>query len=541
MPQLKAKEKPKRFIEDTPKKTSQNFKKTVIIILSITIIITLILLLSTIFAIVNMGNDTIFKGITINNISISGLTKEQASKKIHQLINNKLEKPVNLTFEDIDSTYDTSLDLSLLEIDYNISEATKEAYNIGKTSNIFQNNFTILKLIFKPININMNFSINEDILNKNIENISSNLPNKVIESSYYLENDNLIITRGSEGLVVDKNTFKSSLNNILNDISSSSNNLLLPTKTSTPSKIDLNSIHSKVYKEPKDAYYKENPFKVYPETEGLDFDIKKVQKLIDKKPNQKEYKIKLTHTKPKKTLLDLDIDIFRDKLSSFSTRYDASNKERSTNLQLAASKINEVILSSGEEFSYNTIVGERTIDAGYKEAKIYSSGKVIDGLGGGICQISSTLYNAVVIANLKITQRYNHQFITSYVKPGCDATVAYGSKDFKFKNSRSYPIKIVMTVDSGVAKVEIYGIKEEKEYDIRIDTETISTIPRKVQYETDKSLEPGCEKIKQFGSDGIVVQAYKVTRYNGSIISRDLLSKDTYNALPKIILRGPSS
>ena len=541
MPELKAKEKPKRFIEDTLNKSTKNSKKTLIIILSIIIIITIISLFSTIFAIVNMGNDRIFKGITINNISISGLTKDEASKKLHQLVDKKLKEPLKITFDDTDLRYDTTLDLSLLEVDYNISEATKDAYNIGKSGNIFQNNFEILKLIFEPININIDFSINEKILNKNIENISSNLPNKVIESSYYLEDDKLIITRGSEGLVVDSNMFKSSLNKILTNISSSNHNLLLPTKTSSPSKIDLSSIHSKVYKKPKDAYYEENPFKVYPETEGLDFDIEKVQKLIDKKPNQKEYKIKLTHTKPKKTLLDLDIDIFRDKLSSFSTRYDASNKERSTNLELAASKINETILSPGEEFSYNTIVGERTIDAGYKEAKIYSNGKVIDGLGGGICQISSTLYNAIVIANLEITKRYNHQFVTSYVKAGRDATVAYGSKDFKFKNNRSYPIKIIMTVDSGVAKVELYGIKEEKEYDIRIEIENISTTPRPVQYETDDSLDPDTEKVKQVGSDGIVVQAYKVTRYNGSIISRELLSKDTYNPLPKIILRGPSS
>ncbi len=122
-------------------------------------------------------------------------------------------------------------------------------------------------------------------------------------------------------------------------------------------------------------------------------------------------------------------------LGSFTTKYDGTNTARTTNLKLAASKINETILSPGEEFSYNAIVGERTIAAGYKEAKVYSNGQVVDGLGGGICQISTTLFNAALYANLEITEIHNHQFVPSYVGAGRDATVVYGSKDFKFKNS----------------------------------------------------------------------------------------------------------
>ena len=98
----------------------------------------------------------------------------------------------------------------------------------------------------------------------------------------------------------------------------------------------------------------------------------------------------------------------------------------------------------------STIVGARTISAGYKESKIYSNGQVVDGIGGGICQLSSTIYNSAFFANLNITERYNHQFLTSYVKEGRDATVVYGVKDLKFKNNRNFPIKIETKVSSGV-------------------------------------------------------------------------------------------
>ena len=246
----------------------------------------------------------------------------------------------------------------------------------------------------------------------------------------------------------------------------------------------------------------------------------------------------MKYTNPKVKIKNLKIDVFPNQLSTFSTRFDESNKDRSTNLNIAASKIDGTILSPGEEFSYNKIVGERSIKAGYKEAKIYQGGQIIDGLGGGICQISSTLYNAVVCAGLEVTERYNHQFITSYVQPGRDATVAYGSKDFKFVNNRTYPIRIDVYISNGIAKVDIYGIKEKDEKVIDIDVETVSTIPYETKYQTDTSLPNGTEKLKQKGANGVIVKAYKIIKQNGITVSKELLSKDTYNPLEKIILKS---
>ena len=110
-----------------------------------------------------------------------------------------------------------------------------------------------------------------------------------------------------------------------------------------------------------------------------------------------------------------------------------------------------------ETFSYNKTLGERTIAAGYKEAKIYSNG-----LGGGICQISSTLYNAVLMSNLEIVERRNHQFVTSYLPAGRDATVVYGLTDFKFKNSRKYPVKINAGVQNGIERFQYMELKKNK-------------------------------------------------------------------------------
>ena len=509
--------------------------KKLIILLCFVLI--LVLITSVIFSLLYIGNNYIISGVSINHLNISEMSKENIHTKLSDLINQKNHTELKLEYTNEQTEhYEKLLDLSILNIEYDLEKGINDAYNLGRSENIFQNNFIILKTLLTKKNINLSLTYDDKMLNTVISDISSNLPNKLIQSSYYVEDDNLIITRGKAGYIVDENLFKNLINTYLLDFSSDKTNLEIPVKFVQPENIDLDKIHSEIYKEAKDAYFEKSPFEVHSEVKGVNFDLEKAQKFIDENPDSTEYTINLKITKPKIKLNDLDINIFPDKLSTFSTRYDITNEDRTTNLNLAAKKINETILSPGEEFSYNKIVGERSIAAGYKEAKVYQGGQIIDGLGGGICQISSTLYNAVVFANLKVTQRFNHQFTTSYVPAGRDATVAYGVKDFKFLNDRTYPIKINVSINSGIAKVDIYGITEKDDYTAEFDIETVSNIPRDTKYEIDSSLPEGTEKIKQQGSDGIIVNAYKILKKNGITISRELISKDKYNPLDKIIL-----
>ena len=159
----------------------------------------------------------------------------------------------------------------------------------------------------------------------------------------------------------------------------------------------------------------------------------------------------------------------------------------------------------GETFSFNKVVGKRTIEAGYKDAPIYQDGKVVDGLAGGICQISTTLYNAVLYANLEIVERRNHQFVPSYSDPGLDATVVYGAIDFKFKNNREYPIKIICSVSGGVAKFELYGLRQQNEYQVELSSKVISTTATSIKSVT-----------------------YKTVKQNGQVISSGIINRDTY-------------
>ena len=365
---------------------------------------------------------------------------------------------------------------------------------------------------------------------------SSYSEDAIVEPSYYIENDKLIITPGKKGIDVNESEVKNMVTNILNINSEKSTILEVPVSYKEPQTIDLEKIHNEIYKKAQDAYYTNNPFTIYPEVKGIDFDIESAKSIIEEE--KEEYEIPLIITQPDKTVNDIGTEAFPDLLGTCSTKYNASNTGRTTNLKLAAGKINGKVLLVGDEFSYNQTVGERTIAAGYKMAATYSGGKVVDGLGGGICQISSTLYDAVVFADLDVTVRRNHQFITSYLPGGKDATVVWGSQDFKFKNSRKYPIRITTTVSGGVATIPIWGHREETEYDISIETKKTATIAYTTQYINDSSLPVGTQKVVQNGNNGSKYEAYKVKRLNGEVVSRTLLSKDTYNAMQKIVRVG---
>lgn len=502
-------------------------------IIPIIFLVTLIIVFSVIFSVINIGNTNILQGISVKGIDISGLSKEEAIQKLTQITEEKLSKEINVKYEE----YEATINPAVMESNFDVKKAVDEAYAYGRNGNILQNNYAIFIAMIFNKDIQMDVEIDRELAISAIEDMGSKIPGHVKQYSYYIEGSTLVITRGTSGVKVLLAEMYQNVYDNLNDLNASKDFIMIPVQNVEPADINIDEIHKAVYKEPQDAYYETNPFKIYPEVDGVNFDLEHARSKISQEYKD-EYEIELQITKPEHTIDDIGKEAFPDVLATFTTKYDASNKNRSTNLALAAGKINGVVLMPGEEFSYNKVVGERTIEAGYKEAKIYSNGKVIDGLGGGICQVSSTLYNSVLLSNLEITERHNHQFVTSYVPAGKDATVVWGVKDFKFINNRNYPIKIETSVKNGICKISIYGVKEEIEYNVEIEVEQISVKPYSTKYEEDNKLDAGVEKIKQNGTNGRVTATYKVLSRNGYVYSRTLLSKDTYNAMQKIVIKG---
>ena len=497
----KLEEEIKEMSKETQKETISK-KKYIVISIIIGIIIILGLFISTIFALVNINNEKIAKGVFIEGIDMSGISKEEAKSKLESIYNEKKTTEIKIKHNE----YESTISPELIETNYDIDKAVDEADNIGKSDNIFVNNYNILFTLIGKRNINVDMSINEDVAKQTIDDINVNLPDGVIESSYSVDDDELTISKGKAGVVIDENAFLEIIKYELKNIDSNGDQTLeIPVVNKEPEAIDIEKIHDEICKEPQDAYFTKNPFAVYPEVKGISFDLEKAKEILQEDKN------------PKVTLDKIGPEAFPDKLATFSTRYDVSDKDRTTNLELACSKINGTVVLSGDTFSYNKVVGARTAGAGYKNAKIY---------------------NAVLNANLEIVERKNHQFVTSYVEPGMDATVVYGLTDFKFKNTRQYPVRVVATAKNGIATVTIYGIKEDKEYTFKFDVKRVATIPVTTEYIDDSTLPTGTEKVEQKGTNGLKTETYMTKLLNGKVISTTLVSKDTYNAMTRIIRRG---
>lgn len=516
------------------KNVTNNKKKIILTSIIIIVAFILITLYCTIFALLNINNTKIISGVKINNIDISNLTQEEAKEKVQKLVDEKKKENIKLQKDD----FENDLSVEQLEVNYEVDSAIEQAYNIGRSNNIIKNNFEIMKCKNKEKNIELNLQYNEENLKNIITEINGSIPGAGKETSYFIEDKNLIITKGTKGNVINEDELKEVVKRDLSKIEEKEQTIEIPVQEKEPDAIDIEKIYNEIHTEAKDAYYTKDPFTIYPHVNGVDFAISmdEAKKIIQE--DKTEYTIPLKITVPSITTDKLGSEAFPDLLGSYSTKYDGGNSDRTTNLRIAINKINGTVVNPGQTFSYNTTLGERSVAAGYKEAKVYQGGKVVDGIGGGICQISSTLYNAVVYANLDIVSRKNHGFMTSYAGAGRDATVVYGAIDFKFKNTRKYPIKIVGSVKNGIARVDIYGAKEETEYKVEFQTNVTETIPYNVTYIDDDTLPIGKEVVEQKGANGCKSVTYKILYLNGAVVSKKVLSTDTYNAMERVIRRG---
>ena len=446
-------------------------------------------------------NSTISQGIHINNIDVSNLTKEEAKEKLNNYYSEKILNDITL----MHGEYTTYIKTSEINLKFNIEAAVNYAYQCGKTNNIFSDNYQIFNAMINGINIVPTVTYDENALKTILNNLSKELPDAVVESGYYIDGNNLIITKGKDGVVIDTNSTTEKIVEKLSNLNYVNEVIELVTTPKTPDEININKIYNEIHKDAKDASFEPQTHTITSAENGIEFNIDDAKKILETSDN--ECTIPLKILKPNVTNNMIGNEAFPDLLASYSTKYAASNKNRTTNLRLAAEKIDGTVLLPGEVFSYNNVVGERTISAGYKDAAIYLNGQVVDGLGGGICQISTTLFNAVLFSNLEIVELYNHQFIPSYATAGRDATVVYGVKDFKFKNSRNYAIKITCSVLNGVASFQIWGFKQEPEYEVSVSANVTSRTSSYIKSATYRTLKLNGEVVK---TEKISNYTYKV-------------------------------
>ncbi|WP_165916189.1 VanW family protein [Marinisporobacter balticus] len=302
-------------------------------------------------------------------------------------------------------------------------------------------------------------------------------------------------------------------------------------------------IQCAIDKQTKDATIKKKngQFFIQDEEVGLQLNPEKTKGIFEEALKtykiQNEIRVELPVETISPKITSESLSTIHDLLGTYSTKFNANNASRTENIRLAAKTMNGTVLMPTEVFSFNEVVGPRSKEQGYQTAHVIFKGELVDGLGGGVCQASSTLYNAALLSNLEMVERYKHTIPSTYVPKGRDATVSYGVLDFKFKNRFAYPIYIESYVQNNVMQVKIYGHKTDNKI-VKIQSEENEVIKMPLEIKYDSNLPEGEEKIEQKGRNGYKVTTYSNIYEKGKILERKQISKDYYKPQKQIIIKG---
>jgi len=305
-----------------------------------------------------------------------------------------------------------------------------------------------------------------------------------------------------------------------------------------PKPVDLDAIWQEYCKDATDAHYDVRVKKLEGGDEGYGFDMEAAAAALAEPPYGETLEFPFTAIAPAVTREAVEAELFKDVLGTFTAK-SSSKKNRDVNLGLACNAINGITMYPGDSFSYNDTLGERTPEKGYKPAGTYVGGETVNTYGGGICQVSSSLYYSVLCAEMEIIERTNHGFLPSYMPRGLDATVNWGTLDFKFRNNLDYPIRIEATAKGGTTTITIYGT-ETRNYRVKLGAVTLYKTPYETEYEVKEAgsgYKNGDVLVTPY--TGYYVESY-IYRYeldSDKLISKDYIDDSRYRVRNKVVVK----
>lgn len=408
------------------------------------------------FACSALDDPTVWGDVTVNGVPIGGLTREEASLAVHAQYGDEYQKAA-LKVELAGKEYQVDVFPAL---GFKASEAVSKAYDPGHRLWILRG-FDWLATELKGDQVYNVYPYvkDTDAIDAAIEKSGILEYNSTVEPKWAVRDDSLVIRKGKEGAAIDSEQLKQNILTALNE-HNYSDVITCPATLTPPKEANIQKIYERIRADASNATLDpEKDYEIVPSVKGINFDVAKAQAIYDSTAYGEKAIIPLDVTMPEITTEDMNEKLFRDVLASYNT-YGGGTSARVSNIYRAVESCNGTILLPGETFSYNQALGERTIERGYEAAAAYSSDSVIQEVGGGICQVSSTIFAATLYTELGITERQNHSMPVSYVPMGMDATVSWGTIDFKFTNTYKYPVKLNVYFDGYTVTAEIIGTKE---------------------------------------------------------------------------------
>lgn len=479
------------------------------------------------FCTVASMRSTIFPRVKVVGVNVSGMSLSEAKAAVE----GELGGGGNVLVVRLpDNTLEIQVDDVMGDID--IDGCLNAAYQFGR-GNFFTGGFSFISSIFMSRDFALDLAeIDELYLRDYAAVAAAEFGGEKVESSYIVSEESLLLSVGRPAMTIDAGELYELILDAFKKMDFSDIEYL--PLTDDPKPIDLEAIWQEVYVEKVPATV-DNMLNVTPEVVGISFDLEEARRLLNAAEAGDIVTIPLIRDIPEETVETLAAVLCVDVLAEYST-YVTSNSNRNNNISLAASSCNGTVIMPGSEFSFNGTVGQRTTERGYKLAGAYVNGAVVDEVGGGICQVSSTIYMTCLLANLEITDRSCHQFVVTYLPYGMDATVNWGTTDYKFKNNTNYPIKIEAWLADGAVTVRILGTKPDST-SVKMTYEITGTYPFETVEEESDTIAEGETSVKTTGSTGYSVRTYRqIYAADGSLISSNLEASSYYTKRNKVIL-----
>lgn len=495
-----------------------------------------------------LGHDNILDNITVAGIDVGGMSRDEAIAAVKAATADTYSVKA-VIFTIVDTEYQIPPTLSGARLD--VEAAVEAAQGYGRSGFLFRRYREQKDAASHIVTIDITpyLNLDTDAIRKEVNELAIDYNIIAKPHSYRFEgylpdsaDDEtadcvLYVTVGYPGYALDGNRL---YQQIIDAYNQNTLSFIADCMVSEPHPLDLQTLYEINCIPPVDATLDEDTYQVVPHTNGYGFKPQEVQDAIDNGEPGQELVFPFTVLEPEITTQKLEESLFQDLLSEYTAEY-GSSYYRDINLKLSCQAIDGKILMPGQVFDYNSTLGERTQEAGYQLGNTYDGLEIIQTIGGGICQTSSTLYYCALMADLEIVTRSNHGFISDYVPYGMDATVSWGGPEFQFKNNTNYPIRIEAHSENGDVTIRLWGT-DSKDYYVKMEYEVLEVYNwKKVEQEMTADNAQGYRDGQVITSPytGYRIQTYrcKYSKANDELISKEPEALSIYNTRDQVVCK----
>lgn len=479
----------------------------------------------------------VLPGVSAGGEALGGLTREEASRRLSSV------SEVRLGALRVPFTYgeNGSAEIPGSWAGLDAEAAAQAAWRVGREGFPLTYGFHFLSGLLRPVPVGLPLTLTPEG-EAALDALLRAEETPVTETLYARGSDAIRLIKGTAGLQYDRERVALSL---LGSLAQALGTASQPEAVHAdpavipPAPIDWEALAGQLRVEPADAALNPETLEIVPSITGVSLDVALAARLYDSAPAGGTVAVPLTLTEPETTTQELEATLFCDLLGEAVSRVSGVSN-RNSNVRLALELCKDVILMPGEVFSYWDRIGPCSTAQGFLPAPSYVNGQTVNSIGGGVCQVSSSIYYASLLSNLEIVERRNHSYAVGYLPDGADATVFSGNPDFRFKNNTGYPIRITGTLKDRELSVQIWGTKTDDTYVKMQFVELSRTYPETI-YKPDASVPAGTTKVSVTPYTGRKTEAYRcIYSADGTLLSKTLESVSTYKKRDKVVLYNPA-